>query len=288
MTSPLPAGACDCHVHVVGPATRYPFHADRPYTPADAPAALLQARMQDLGIARAVIVQPSFYGTDNSCLVDALALLGPAGRGVAVVAPDAGSAVLDPLHQAGVRGLRINLASNADAALEAARESLAQTVSQCVRRGWHIQIFSTPALLLPLLPDLARLGVPVVIDHFGLASTDLAHPYTVALTKALQGGSLWLKLSAPYRLDASADEAGVARLAQHLTRAAPERVVWGSDWPHTPVHSGRRDPDAPPRPYRTIDGRSLLRLAEAWFPDPAVRRRVMTDNPAHLYAFAAD
>jgi len=284
VTAALPEGACDCHVHVVGPATRFPFLADRPYTPADATYAMLQERMRDLGIDRTVIVQPSFYGTDNRCTLDALAQFGPTARGVAAVAPDIDPAALDGLHQAGVRGLRVNLGSNANAALDGARDSLAQAAGQCARNGWHIQIYATPALLSPLLPDLARLGVPVVVDHFGLAPTDLARPYVAALVQALRHGPLWLKLSAPYRLDA--DAGSITRLARHLTQAAPGRMLWGTDWPHPPVHSGRPEPGAPPRPYRAIDGRALLRMTQDWFPDPAVRRQVLTDNPARLYDFA--
>lgn len=285
--SPLPARTCDCHVHVVGPKSRYPLRKDRTYTPMDAPLAALRAMMARLGIERTVLVQPSFYGTDNSCLLDALDELGDAGRAVVVVAPDTDAATLDGMHRRGARGIRVNVASLARMPLETVRERLQQTAALCAPRGWHVQLFTPADMLPPLADTIAALGVDVVIDHFGLIKPqDHAGEPARALLALLDSGRVWIKLSAPYRIAAQIDDPAVAPFARRIAEANPERVVWGTDWPHTPVHPGAQVTDDREMPYRDIDTTRLRDLMLDWITEPRRRDLFLVDNPARLYDFA--
>src|SRR5919197_2616307 len=134
----LPRPACDTHVHVVGPKDRYPLVGQRAYTPQDAPLSGLRRMLSHLGMDRVVLVQPSVYGTDNACLLDALEVLGPAGRGVAVLDEGASTSVLDDFHRRGVRGLRVNIATFGSAPIDAIRARLAASAATCARHGWHV------------------------------------------------------------------------------------------------------------------------------------------------------
>ncbi len=283
-----PARACDCHVHVVGPKQSYPLIARRSYTPPDAPVADLKAMLARLGLARVVIVQPSFYGTDNRCLLDALAALGPAARGVAVLPDDTPGSVLDQHHRAGVRGLRINVLSSGPAAPDAVRQQIAATAKLCARNGWHIQMWNGAAAIAALAPTLRAAPVATVLDHFGLI--DPAQPdaeASRALRALLAEGRVWMKLSAPYRITDDPFDARVAALARLLAAAGPERIVWGSDWPHTPTHAATPGAGSASAetPYRAIDTRALLADARAWFPDARTQHAMLVDNPARLYGF---
>ena len=285
----LATGACDCHVHVVGPRARYPLLSGRSYTPPDAPLDQLQAMLARLELERVVIVQPSFYGTDNRCLLAALDVLGRSARGIAVLGDGTPGSVVDDLHRRGVRGLRINVLSSGPASSEALRRHIATTSGQCERNGWHIQIFSSAAALVPLAPMLRQLPVPVVVDHFGLIDpANLASEASRTLCGLLAEGRVWAKLSAPYRVTANPFDPTVGALARLLADANPERVVWGSDWPHTPPHSRARDgahAGPPEVPYRPLDTRALLAAVADWFPDPRARQALLVDNAARLYDF---
>lgn len=280
-----PQGSCDCHVHVVGPKRQFPLIAHRSYTPMDAPLPALQGHLARLGLARVVLVQRSFYGTDNSCMLAALASLGPSARGVAVVGADVSAAELDRLHHAGVRGLRLNVATlkgTTDAAVAAA---LRATARLCSRNGWHIQVFLPASSIKALTGVMRTLDVAVVIDHFGLVTADPEDPALPHLLDLMAFGHVWVKLSAPYRVAATFDDPRLEALAGRLYEAAPARVVWGSDWPHTPVHTGTPVNDDHEAPYRNIDTARLLALAARWFAKPERQRAVMTENPARLYGF---
>jgi predicted TIM-barrel fold metal-dependent hydrolase len=160
-----PRGSCDCHVHVIGPKSRYPLAAGRHYTPADATTDDLKAMMARVGVDRAVIVHPSIFGTDNSCTLDALTAMGNAARGVAVLPADAGDDALDAMHALGVR---LNVVSGGAAPADSLEAQIERAARQCVPRGWHLQLFAEAALLEALAPILAALPVPVVFDHFAL------------------------------------------------------------------------------------------------------------------------
>jgi 2-pyrone-4,6-dicarboxylate lactonase len=266
----VPAGAWDTHIHAIGAPGRFPLASDRSYTPAIVPIEAYVRLMDALGIARAVLVQPSIYGTDNAAMVDALTRFPERFRGVAVVAGDVADDALDALHTAGVRGVRANL-------LNRGGISLADAVALAPRlasRGWHLQL-QIDVSTFDAFDVLEDLPSPLVIDHLGYmaAGKGPAHPGFRRLTALVQAGQVYVKLSAPYRLvDWRRDGYGaVSALARALVDANPARILWGSDWPHTDVE--RDMPD---------DG-ELLGLLAQWAPDPAVRSRVLVDNPAALY-----
>jgi len=266
---PLPPGTCDAHFHVFGPQARYPMDARRNYTPHEATLADYRREMRAIGIARGVIVQPSVYGTDNRATLDALQAGGDAFRAIVVPPADVSDAELARMHALGVRGVRLNLQNPQMLGIDDAL-SIAHRMAPS---GWHLQVFldlqRDPAAL-DALCDRAR--VPIVVDHMGrLAPSTRAHP----LLDRLRSGACWVKLSAPYRVsDQPAPHADLTGLVQALAAANPERVVWGSDWPHTELHHG------------TPQAAALAALVHAWFPDEAMRREVCVVNPARLYGWS--
>jgi predicted TIM-barrel fold metal-dependent hydrolase len=284
-----PPNACDCHVHVVGPKLRFPLAERRSYTPMDAPLPALRAHLARLGIDRVVIVQPSFYGVDNSCMVAALAELGPAARGVVALAIDTPAAEVDALHRVGVRGIRLNMASLGKATPDEITRLLQGTAKLCARNGWHIQLFTHAETLISLDDSLRHVGVPIVIDHFGLVNP--AEPDGAAaraLLKLLESGDIWVKLSAPYRIANDLDDPRVGAFAERLVRTNPERLVWGTDWPHTPVHGLSAVHDDHEMPYREMDTAKLLRLLPTWCPEAQQVEDILVHNPARLYDFGGE
>jgi len=272
----MPARACDCHTHVIGPTENYPMVANRHYTPGPASAAQLREHLEHMGMARVVIVQPSVYGTDNQCLIDALQALDGRARGVAVI--DAGFSVtqLRLLHEAGVRGVRVNLES---AGLHDAGHAERALVTVCARvaeLGWHVQLYAAHGVIAALGDKLATLPCPVVLDHFAMAPWSPAN--AKALIRWLQSGRVHLKLSAPYRLATPGD---AARWAQALCKEAPGALLWGSDWPHTARTPGKAPHEV--SPYRQIAPAQLLEDIGAWLPTPGLRQTVLADNPDRLY-----
>ena len=259
----VPRGACDCHVHVFGPAARYPLAPDRAYTPPEASLEDLLRTEEALGMERMVVVQPSVYGTDNTCMLDALEALGSRARGVAGV--DELSS-LDDLHAAGVRGVRVNLQTGnlRDPQL------VAKAAARVGMLGWHVQAFARIAIL----KDLKPLPTTLVIDHFGLPRDQSDCEYLVRLIRTQD---VYVKLSGPQRLPM---EPGP--LVQALVAAAPERCVWGSDWPH-PV-SAARNPKAV-QPFDEVDDVAALARLREWIPDEKVLRKILVDNPVRLYEF---
>jgi predicted TIM-barrel fold metal-dependent hydrolase len=277
-----PDGSCDCHVHVIGPKARFPLARKRGYTPPDAPAGALRRMLDELGLSRVVLVQPSIYGSDNDCLLAALDELGPMARAVVVLAPDTPGTTLDALHGQGVRGIRVNLASTRTMSPADVRQRFREAARLGERNGWHVQAF-IPATMLVDMPDLADLPVPLVVDHFGLIPPERPHgPEAAAVLSLLDSGRLWVKLSAPYRITERFADPAVATLARLLARK-PERVVWGSDWPHTPPQTGSASEEE--TPYRDLSTNELLAQVRVWFPDFGMQQRLLVDNPARLYGW---
>ncbi|MCY1193052.1 4-sulfomuconolactone hydrolase [compost metagenome] len=277
----LPAGACDCHVHVVGPQSEYPMLPDRRYTPPAASVDRLCTHLAGLGATRAVIVQPSFYGTDNRLLLESLQSLDGAGRGVAVLDPDIGDTELDRLHAAGVRGLRINLESVGASSADGVTAALASWAGRLRGRGWHLQVYAAHPAIAQAAPSLQALDLPVVLDHFAMMPPGLPTAAAAPILALIESGAAYVKLSAAYRI--GGDAASVAELARLLTALRPDRILWASDWPHT-----NRSPGAMPTevsPYRNIAPARLRREVADWLPDADLRRRVLVDNPAALYGF---
>ena len=272
----LPAGACDSHMHIFDARFAASPHWKR--QPPRAEVAAYRLLQQRLGISRTVVVNPSTYGTDNACTRDALAQLGEQARGVAVVAEDVADDELDRLAAQRVCGLRVNFVTPQSWGVTTPR-MLTTLARKVARLGWHIQVFVHPEQLVELEPVLAALPVPLVIDH--MARIDPAEGADAAAFAAarrlLDGGNTWMKLSGVYMR--SRDGAPAYRdaftLGRALVEAAPERLVWGSDWPHTTETPG------------TVDDAALANVLAAWCGDEAVRRRILVDNPAKLYGFAA-
>ena len=276
-TLPLPQGAWDCHTHIYGPWDRYPVAADAAYQPAAAPfAALLQAHEQ-LGIAHGVLVQAACYGSDHGALLAALA--SGAGRycGVALVDADTADAELQALDAAGVRGARLNFVGHLPGERDPAR--LRRLAERLRPLGWHLLLHGTPAELLPALDLLADSGLPLVIDHMArLDATGVIDELALARLEAhLRRPHCWIKLSGADRVTGGAPAPWPAALplARRLLRCAPERAIWGSDWPH-PNIQGQPPGDS-----------DLLQFVLEVCGDAATARAVLVDNPARLYRLPA-
>jgi predicted TIM-barrel fold metal-dependent hydrolase len=294
--------ACDCHVHVFGPRNRYPQIPTRAYTAGIAPIDTLRHNGAPLGITRFVIVQASVNGTDNSCLLDTLDALDGSGRGVLVVDPATTTpAMLDGWSARGARGLRINLDSGyQDAGPERAGRQEAEraglqdrfkALADITPDGWHIEVIAPMRSLAEAAPLLAKSRVPIVIDHYGLPGSETpggANGRT--LLDLLRLPHVWMKLSGPYRaiegvppdpLETTPPSAWVKAFLE----AAPERLVWGSDWPHTPPHDDSKCGDAPdafrPIDYGRMFGDFLMAVSE-----PTRLEAILAANPARLYGFA--
>jgi predicted TIM-barrel fold metal-dependent hydrolase len=281
-----PRGSCDCHVHVIGPKSRFPLAAGRRYTPADATTDDLKAMMARVGVGRAVIVHPSIFGTDNSCTLDALSAMGNAARGVTVLPADAGDEALDAMHALGVRGVRLNVVSGGAAPADSLEAQIERAARQCAPRDWHLQIFAEAALLEALAPVLAGLPVPVVFDHFALVRPGQTESRAArTISRLIAEGKAWVKLSGFYRVTDDPFDPALGPVARHFYRANPDRVVWASDWPHTPPHAETAEAAGREAPYRPIDTKALLYRMRDWF-TPDELQRILVDNPARLYDFA--
>lgn len=285
--SVFPAGSCDCHVHAIGPADAYPMVGDRHYTPGLASHDDLLAHMARNGLSRAVIIQPSVYGTDNRCTLDSVRRLGDAGRAVAVVDDHIDLAGMKELHAAGVRGLRVNVESAGARDPQRIVDALVYWTGQVAPLGWHVQVYASLTALASAIPLLPSLPAPIVLDHFAMvpAGTPLTALDVTTVLALVRDGRAYIKLSAAYRImpvdPSEGDATAVARLAAAFVDANAERVLWGSDWPHTNREAGKGPLEV--SAYRKIDG--LVDSALAWMPDAAVRQQVMVDNPARLYGF---
>jgi len=279
-----PASSCDCHVHVIGPKSRFPLPRERRYTPSDATAVELAAMLERLGMTRVVIVQPSFYGTDNACTLDGIAQLENA-RGIAVLPAEVPEAEIDSLHAQGIRGLRINVATYGGAPIKAIKDKINAAARLCEMHGWHVQMFISADAIEPLEPLLRSLPVDSVFDHFGLITPGTTNGALRALQRMLESGKTWVKISGAYRLSENPNDVRIDSLARALTKVNPERIVWGSDWPHTPPHGLQKSGDEE-SPFQNIDTRGLRDLLLRWLQDDALIKRVLVSNPARLYDFA--
>ena len=279
----MPPDACDCHTHIIGDPRQFPFSPARVYTPEPASPQQMAALHKALHIKRVVIVTPSVYGTDNSATLFGIKARGATARGVAVIDEKTPEQDLDAMASAGIRGIRLNLATGKQAELPLARRLFASAVNRIKSRNWHLQIYTGMALI-PGIKDLVWASpVPVVFDHFGGLETSLGpeQPGFAELVELLRSGSAYVKLSGAYRASTQApDYADVTAYAKGLILANPDRVLWGTDWPHpNSVPSAKVSPPLP-----IDDGRLFNRFA-IWEPDPQTRRKILVDNPARLYGF---
>ena len=273
--------ACDAHLHIFDPA--YPSAIPTPLAAGVPEYRCVQAR---LGLRRAVVVQPRHYGTDNTVLLTAIAALGMAQtRGVAVVQPTVSDDELDRMHAQGVRGIRFSLAAHAPTAKPYAPNRAIVTIDMLeplARRvhelGWHVQVHFTADQIVEHADLLRRLPSPLVFDHMARLPNHCPteHPAFHAVRDLLARGRAWVKLSGAYlcsRCGAAETWRDVAPIATAFIACAPERLVWGSDWPHV-----TELPEAP-------DAASLLALLDCWTGAEAIRRAILIDNPALLYGF---
>lgn len=285
----VPKGACDCHMHVFGPLDRYPPAVRRSYTPREASLADYRKMASILGLERIVFVQASAYGADNSCMLDALATAGKNSRGVAVIDETTSDAELLALERAGVRGVRLNAETFGLRSPDEIARQLRRLAQRIGPLGLHLQLFTTLAVIAELASEIGSLGVPVVIDHMGMAKAALG-PKQDGFEKLVRlvAEGCWVKLSGAYRVSsAEPDHADAAPIARALIAASPERVLWGTDWPHTGKHGNASIGGAPVIEYRPLDDGRLLSLLGDWTDDDATLKRILVDNPARLYGFGA-
>lgn len=272
----LPPLACDSHAHILGPAARYAYSPARVYTPPDCLLPDYQHMLKTLGVERAVLVEPSVYGTDNTAMLDAMKAAGNRFRGVAVVSDDISEAELKKLHDADVRGVRVNIVDVKDRKPGTLPFDSLKRLAQRVRPfGWHMEFL----LHVDEFPDLDRaftdFPVDIVLGHLGYMRTDkgLDAPGFQALLRLLKGGRCWVKFTGPYRIATAAMPYGdVTPFAHALMAANPERIIWGSDWPHVMAKAMPNDGD-------------LCDLLSDWISDPGLREQVLVHNPARLYGF---
>ena len=277
----VPPHSCDAHMHIFGPASRYPFDAARNYTPPDALLPSYLSMIDTLGIERAVFVQPSVYGTDNTCHLDAIREMGlDRARGVAVVAVDVDHRHLQHLDACGFRGARFNVVHQGGSS---PLDGLANLGRRVADFGWHIQVFIRGNRLEDIAERLLALPGDFVIDHLGNMDSDQGIDQSgfVLLRRLLESGKCWVKLSGAYRFDLDGPPyAKAAPFARALVQTNPERLVWATDWPH---------PDIPGASLQSNgempDDAVLLDALLDWAPDEAVRHRILVENPERLYRF---
>jgi predicted TIM-barrel fold metal-dependent hydrolase len=250
---------------------------------------MLQDLHKALRISRVVIVNPSVYGTDNSCTLDAARQIGPTARAVVVIGKDTPRNELDTMAAAGARGVRVNLATGGTSDPAAAGAIIDGVVKQIAPLGWHIQIYTSLAVIAALKDQLNALPIPVVFDHFGGAKTALGpgQPGFDVILGLVKSGRGYVKISGAYRVsEKEPDFADATPMAQALVAANPDRIVWGTDWPHpNPANAPRLPITEITKPAQIDDGLLLNQLAK-WVPDAATRKKILVDNPARLYGFA--
>jgi predicted TIM-barrel fold metal-dependent hydrolase len=266
---PLPQGTVDCHHHIFD--ARYPVDPKATLCPADALIADYRDLQNRIGIARHVIVQPSTYGTDNKLVLDALKEFGASARAIVVVKDDTADADLKSMHNLGVRGVRFNLSFPAGAPIEMMRP-LAKRIATF---GWHIEVVAGADRIVTYADILSEVSVPVVFDHMGLIASP-SHPAFGVVAKLLEQGKAWAKLSGAYVFSKIGPPtySDAAEIAKGYLKLAPERLVWGSDWPHPTSPETAKPDDA-----------LLVDLTSDWIGSDSLRTKIFVDNPSRLYEF---
>ncbi|TDH59925.1 hydrolase [Dankookia rubra] len=284
------SGTCDCHVHVFAPDP-FPYAAGRNYTPGPASVGDLRTFLASLGMERVVLVQPSVYGADNACLLNALEQLGPrVARGIAVIDPQRTTdAELNRMHSAGVRGVRVNLEVRGEDSGRTAGEAVRAAAIRVASRGWALQVYADMRVIGAVSDQLAALQIPVILDHFAGAKAERGpdQPGMAQVLNLLQTGNAYVKLSAPYRASSDGPSyANLAPIAQAFFAANPERLIWASDWPHTGGARSRNPGSVEVvEPFQAVDDRGALDAIVGWASDDRARRALLVDNPARLYGF---
>lgn len=268
----VPPLACDCHAHILGPESRYSYVPDRSYTPPDALPSDYLRMLETLGLQRMVVVQASCYGEDNRRAIDAVTELGlHRARGVVMVGAQITERELQAMHEAGIRATRFITTARGGPGLD----QLHEVAARVAPFGWAIEMYIPTHVWPDVLPIVERLPVPVVFDHMGgmMADTPFDDPVFGRILALLETGRCWTKLTGYRASVAGPPYADVARLARHIIARAPDRCVWGTDWPHTNIEG-----------YMPDDGELLDQLG-TWVDDAATLKKILVDNPAALYRF---
>jgi predicted TIM-barrel fold metal-dependent hydrolase len=280
--TPFPAFSCDTHAHIMGPATRFPYAKERIYTPPDSTTDDYRRLLAALGVQRAVLVQPSVYGTDNIAMLDAMRQLGKGVRAVAVTDPAIPAKEIETLHTAGVRGLRFNGVDRREDKNIVPVAILRDVAKRIAPFGWHIELLVNVDEAKGFADAVTDIPVPIVLGHLGYPKSGArnwtGHPAFADMLRLIDKGRCWIKLTGPYRITGTADVPydDVDAAAHALVAAAPQRLVWGTDWPHVM------------KKKRMANDGELADLVERWIPDARTRARILVDNPAELYGFAPD
>ena len=284
----VPPGATDCAVHIYNDPKRHPFWEGRTYTPEPATVPELKQVMRALGLDRVVVVQASTYGTDNSIVVDSIRELGSGARGVAVIDDRTTEASLDEMHRGGVRGIRLSLGNQGATDPAAARQRVKRASDRMKnRKGWSVLISGSPETWEALRVELADVSVPIVIDHFGepRVADGAGQPGFTAVLSLVKSGKAYVKLSNADTLTRQPDLSDMTPYANALISANPQRVVWGTAWPHPSAGAvpGRKSTDL--ALHRQTDDGQVMNMLAIWAPDAAMRKMILVDNPARLYGF---
>jgi 2-pyrone-4,6-dicarboxylate lactonase len=269
----MPPGACDAHVHIFGPANRFPYVTESRYSPKDVPKEDLAALHRELGIDRSVLVQPTCHGTDNRAMLDALAWGQGRYRGVALLSGREPDAELADMAAVGVRGVRLNFLRHLGGAPDLAVAR--RVVSRVSELGWHVQLHFDASGLIEFDDFIRSIEIPIVIDHMGRTpvADGLDQPPFKALLKLQERPNCWVKVSGADRITAQGSPYHDAvPFARAVVERAPERVVWGTDFPH-------------PMLKMPQDNAGLVDLVPLIAEDVAVRHKLLVDNPARLYGF---
>jgi len=277
----FPSGAIDCHAHICGPATKFAYAQERIYTPPDATLENYQALLKMLGIKRAVLVQPSVYGTDNRAMLAALQAYPTQFRGVAVISnqiDQVSDRYLEELHLAGVRGIRCNIVDVADRSAGLPIQMLKALAQRIKPFGWHLELLMHVNEYPHLATVFEHFPVDLVFGHFGYshAKHGVHDKGFQGLLELMRSGQAWVKMTGPYRIcDGNLPYTDMRPLNDAVINANPTRLIWGSDWPHVMVKK-QMPHDA-----------DLCDLLGAWVSDKSLRKTILVDNPCILYDFAA-
>lgn len=274
----FPSGAVDCHAHVCGPALEFPYAQERIYTPPDATLIQYQALLNMLGVDRAVLVQPSVYGTDNRAMLAALSANPDQLRGVAVIDSNITDAELERLHQTGVRGIRCNVVDVADKSAGLPIDKLTAIARRIQPLGWHLELLAHVNEYPDLATTFANFPVDLVFGHFGYSHA--RHGVNDAgfqgLLNLLREQKAWVKMTGPYRIcDGDLPYEDMQVFNDEVIKANSKRLIWGSDWPHVMV-----------KKHMPHDA-DLCDLFGSWVTDPSLRKTILSDNPCMLYDFPA-